>query len=48
MRRKCDPETDEQRSDRLKRLSQDRRARVSAEDEALDAAVRLSIKHLGP
>jgi hypothetical protein len=47
MRRKRDPESDEHRSYRLQMNAQHRREQVSAEDEALDAAVRRSIKQHG-
>jgi len=42
MRRKREPESDEHRSYRLHRREQ-----ASAEDKALDAAVRKSIKQYG-
>ena len=44
MRKKRDPENDEQRSDRLEKNAHDRIEQASAEDNALDAAVRLNIK----
>jgi hypothetical protein len=47
MRRKRDPESDEHRSDRLQMNAQHRREQASAEDKALDAAVRKSIKQHG-
>lgn len=47
MRKKRDPESDEQRSDRLGRNAQDRKDQASAEDKAMDAAVRRSIKQFG-
>jgi hypothetical protein len=47
MRRKREPETDEHRSYRLQMNAQHRREQASAEDKALDAAVRKSIKQYG-
>jgi hypothetical protein len=47
MRRKRDPESDEHRSDRLQMNAQNRRQQALAEGEALDAAVRRSIKQYG-
>jgi len=47
MRRKRDPESDEHRSDRLQMNAQNRREQASAQDQALDAAVRRSIKQYG-
>jgi len=47
MRKKRDPESDQQRNDRLAKNVQDRRDEASAEDRAMDAAVRRSIKHFG-
>ena len=48
MRKKRSLESDEQRSDRLEKRSLDQRAQASAEDDAIDAAIRRSIKQLGP
>jgi hypothetical protein len=47
MRRKRDPESDERRNYRLQMNAQHRREQVSAEDKALDAAVRRSITQYG-
>ena len=44
MRKKRDPENDKQRCDRLEQSAHNRIEQASAEDNALDAAVRLSIK----
>lgn len=44
MRKKRDPESDEQRSNRLERNAHDRVEQASTEDAALDAAVRRSIE----
>jgi hypothetical protein len=44
MRTTRDPETDKERSARTERLSRQRREDSFAEDKALDAAVRKSIK----
>lgn len=44
MRKKRDAETDEHRSERLAKNARDRVEHASAEDDALDAAVRRSIK----
>lgn len=44
---KREPENDQQRSDRLDDETQHRRAKSAAEDKALDAAVRRSIKQYG-
>ena len=41
MRKKHDPESDEHCSDRLQMNAQHRREQASAEDKALDAAVKL-------
>jgi hypothetical protein len=48
MRKKRDPENDAARSTRLKRRASERIQQVSAEDKALDVAVRESIKRYGP
>lgn len=48
MRTKRMPESDEQLRDRLDKDLRDRRKRVSADDEAVDAAVRRSISQYGP
>jgi hypothetical protein len=47
LRRKRDPESDEHRSDRLEKDAEDRRKQSSAEDKAIDAAIRRSIKQHG-
>jgi hypothetical protein len=47
MRKKRDPESEEQRSGRLEKNAHDRIEQASAEDKALDAAVRRSIKLYG-
>jgi hypothetical protein len=47
MRKKRDPESDEHRSSRLQMNAQHRREQASAGDEAVDAAVRRSIKQYG-
>jgi hypothetical protein len=44
MRKKREAETDEHRSERLARNAQERVEHVLAEEKAIDAAVRLSIK----
>jgi hypothetical protein len=44
MRRKREPESDEHRGYRLQMNAQHRREQASAEDKALDAAVRRSIE----
>jgi len=44
MRKKRQPESDKCRSERLEKSAQNRKNEASAEDEALDAAVRQSIK----
>ena len=44
MRRKTEPETDELREIRMKMQLRERRKDDAAEDTALDAAVRKSIK----
>ena len=48
MRTRREPETDEDRSEREERQLRDRRERDRAHTEALDAAVRMSIKLHGP
>jgi hypothetical protein len=48
MRKKRQEESAEHRSERLERQAQERTARASADDKALDAAVRESIKLYGP
>lgn len=47
MRSKRDPESDQNRSDRLAKDAQNQRDDASAEDRAIDAAVRRSIKEFG-
>jgi hypothetical protein len=47
MRKKRDPESDQQRNDRLGKNAQDRKDQASAEDKAMDAAVKRSIKQFG-
>lgn len=47
MRKKREIESDQQRSDRLARNAQIDRDEASAEDRAIDAAVRRSIKQFG-
>lgn len=47
MRKKREPESDEDRSDRLQKNAEDRREQAAAEDKALDIAVRRSIKEYG-
>jgi hypothetical protein len=47
MRKERDAESDEHRSYRLQKNAQQRLAQASAEDKALDAAVRRSIKQYG-
>jgi len=44
MPKKRHPESSKSRSERLEKSLQDRKHEASAEDEALDAAVRQSIK----
>jgi hypothetical protein len=44
MRKKRDPESDEHRTERLEKRTQERIVQASAEDKAVDAAVRQSIK----
>lgn len=44
MRMKREPETDEQRSMRAERHAEERKEQSYAEDKALDAAVRKSIR----
>ena len=48
MRRKSEPESDELRELRARTELRDRRRNEAAEDNALDAAVRRSIKAHGP
>jgi hypothetical protein len=48
MRKKREVESDEYRSGRVARRAQERIDDASAEDRALDAAVRDSIKQHGP
>jgi hypothetical protein len=48
MRKKRDPESDVHRTGRLEKRAQDRIVQASAEDKAVDAAVRQSIKLYGP
>ena len=48
MRKKRDLENDEDRSERLKKHASERIERTFAEDRALDAAVRESIRRHGP
>ena len=47
MRKKRDPGSDESRSDRLKKNAEGRKGRAVAEEEAIDAAVKQSIKRYG-
>jgi len=47
MRKKRAQESDEQRSHRLEQSAESRKDEASAEDRALDAAVRRSIKQFG-
>lgn len=47
MRMKREPETDEERSMRAELRADERKERTHAEDKALDAAVRKSIKLYG-
>jgi len=47
MRKKRQPESSKSRSDRLEKSIQDRKDEASAEDKALDAAVRNSIMFHG-
>lgn len=47
MRKKRELESDQHRGERLARNAQDRQDDVSAEDKALDAAVRRSIQQFG-
>jgi len=44
MRKKRDPETDERRTHRLERDARERKEDSSAEERAMDAAVKRSIK----
>lgn len=48
MRRKSEPESDELRELRAEKELRERRMNDAAEDNALDAAVRKSIKVHGP
>ena len=48
MRKKRDIESSERRSARLENRALERDEEKSAEDKALDAAVRLSIRQFGP
>jgi hypothetical protein len=48
MRKKRDPESQEHRHERLERDARERIEQASAEANALDAAVRQSIKLYGP
>ena len=48
MRSRREPETDEQRAERTAREARHRNERISAEEKAIDAAVRHSIKLHGP
>jgi hypothetical protein len=48
MRKKRELETDQDRSDRATRRAQERTDDASAEDKAIDAAVRKSIQQHGP
>jgi hypothetical protein len=47
MRKKRQPESDQQRSERVANNAQERREDVATEDLALDTAVRRSIKEFG-
>ena len=47
MRKKRDPETQSDRSDRLEKIARARLEQASAEEQALDAAVRRSIRQYG-
>lgn len=44
MRKKRDPESDEHRTDRLEKDARERNEQESADDRAVDAAVKRSIK----
>jgi hypothetical protein len=46
-RKSRDPESAQQRDERIAREAHDRSKRRSAEDDAMDAAVRQSIDHHG-
>jgi len=48
MPKKRDPESDEHRSERAVRQAKERIRQSAAEDQALDAAVRRSIRQHGP
>lgn len=48
MRKKRETETDQCRTERLQDAAQDRKEEAAAEDRAVDAAVRRSIKLHGP
>lgn len=48
MRKKREPETDEQRNDRVEQQARERSARASADDQELDAAIKRSIALYGP
>jgi hypothetical protein len=48
MRKSRDPESDQQRDERLKRKAQTRIEEAGAEETALDAAVRQSMRLYGP
>ena len=47
MRTKREPETDEQRDERLAKEAQGRRDDIAAEDKAVDAMVKKSIRLYG-
>jgi hypothetical protein len=47
MRKKREPETDEQRDERLKHQAQERVEQADADDKALDAAIQKSIELYG-
>ena len=48
MRKKRDPETDEQRNERSEKQAQSRIDDTAAEDKAIDAMVKRSIDSHGP
>lgn len=48
MRKKREPESDQQRSDRADRHDREKIEQDSAEDRAIDAAIKNSIKQHGP
>jgi hypothetical protein len=48
MRRKLNPETEEQRNERFEKDAQRRRELAAAEDENVDAMVKRSIRFHGP